>query len=89
MTGHASRFSFAASLVLACCAAPAQAKLLPNDRVAIDSSAVTEDAVIYAGPIGAMLEPGYFRPAPLPPSRMCRWQLFFATQPFRLARACE
>lgn len=80
----------ATAAAFVCCAAPAHAKLVPNDRVAIDSSAVTEDAVVYVGPVGAAIAPGYVRVTPAKrPSPMCRMELFFAARPFRLARSCE
>jgi len=91
MTSLAFRSLFAvAAVTLAFFSASAQAKLVPNDRISMDSSALTEDAVIYAGPIGATATPGYFPVTPArPPSAMCRWEMFFVSQPFRLARACE
>jgi hypothetical protein len=69
--------------------APAQAKLTPHDRTAVAPSATAEDAVMYAGPIGAMLETDYFRapPAKFGGSSSCR------AQPYRpdgaLPHACE
>jgi len=69
----------------------AQATLTPNDRVAADRSAIVEDAVLYGGPVGALLESDYFRK----PRRasggvsVCRLHLFFSSEPFRFAPSCE
>ncbi len=69
----------------------AQAKTVANDPIPAPSSNTVEDAVLYAGPIGAMLESDYFR-APHVQSgnkSLCRLHLYFSNQPFRLARSCD
>jgi hypothetical protein len=47
--------------ILLTLAIPAQAALTPDDTAATARSAITEDAIMYDGPIGAMLERDYFR----------------------------
>jgi hypothetical protein len=81
-----------AALALLWLAPAAKAKTVADDQVPTPSSTTAEDAVLYAGPIGAMLESDYFR-APHAQANsdkgVCRLQLYFSNQPFRLARTCE
>jgi len=68
----------------------AEAKITPSDRAAATPSANTDEAVMYAGPIGAMLEADYFR---APSTRAaaggeCRLRLYFSDRPVQFARAC-
>ena len=74
--------------VLLALGATAHAKLTPNDKVPAASAAV-EDAVMYGGPIGAMLETNYFRDARsgFGGASSCRLRQYF-TDP-RLTRSCE
>ena len=74
--------------VLLALGATAQAKLTPNDKVPSASRPV-EDAVMYGGPIGAMLETNYFRDArsAFGGVSSCRLRQYF-TEP-RFARPCE
>jgi hypothetical protein len=68
-----------------------QAKTVANDPIPAPSSNTVEDAVLYAGSIGALLESDYFR-APHVQSgnkSLCRLHLYFSSQPFRLARSCD
>jgi hypothetical protein len=69
----------------------AQAKIIPNDRVAVDSSTIAEDAVLYSGPVGALLEANYFStPRKMSnASGLCRLHVYFSSEPFRLARSCD
>jgi hypothetical protein len=90
-----NKIAFKACLALSaaltlCVTLPAQAKRVTNDRVAVDSSVVTDDAVMYPGPIGAMLEANYFHAAqPDPFSTQCRLRTYFFAQQMRLARYCD
>jgi hypothetical protein len=83
-----------ALVVLLALGTAAQARLTPNDTIATaPSAAAGDDAVMYPGPIGAMLEANYFR-APQPSAdsnggAQCRLRLYFSDQPFRLARSCN
>ena len=79
----------ASCVLTALFATTAHAKIFPNDRVPVDSSTVAEDAVLYAGPIGA--EANYFQtPRTVSNySNLCRLHLYFSSEPFRLARSCE
>jgi hypothetical protein len=72
-------------------ATAAQAKVMSNDRVAADSSTIAEDAVLYAGPVGALLEADYFStPRKVSNARsLCRLHVYFSSEPFRLARSCD
>ncbi len=73
--------------------APAvHARTVANERVTAPSSTAAEDAVLYAGPIGAMLESNYFRAQHAQSANdksLCRLHLYFSEQPFKLARSCE
>jgi len=85
-----SLLSAAAALTVTATTA-AQATLTPNDRVPTDRSAIVEDAVLYGGPVGALLESDYFRkPRPASGSvSVCRLHLFFSSEPFRFAHFCD
>ena len=84
------RLSIGLALLLSF-AGTAQAKRVFNDRVPIDSPTLADDAVMYPGPVGAMLEANYFRAPPADASGIaqCRLRLYFSNQPLRLARSCE
>jgi len=85
----AALFSFA---LMCASTTTSEAKTDPAARVAVDSSTVTEDAVIYAGPIGAALETGYFAGTKRKfgaESDRCHMRLYFSDRPLQLARSCE
>jgi len=69
----------------------AQAKVAPDDAVLTTPSAAANDAVMYSGPIGAMLEANYFRTPRVVSTgnSLCRLHLYFSSEPFRLARSCD
>ena len=92
MTSNAGKIVAVSAGTLALLLVPAaQGKLLFADRVATESSTIAEGAVLYAGPIGAMLERDYFN-TPRTVSNgnsLCRLHLYFSSEPFRLARSCD
>jgi hypothetical protein len=84
--------ALAAALALLSLAPAAEAKSVAADPMPAPSSTVAEDAVLYAGPIGAMLESNYFRAKHAQSASdksLCRLHPYFSNQPFRLARTCE
>jgi hypothetical protein len=76
-------------LLLLVLAAPAQATVAPNDRVAAIRSTIAEDAIMYDGPIGAMLEKDYFRAARFDGERACGPLWLLPHRADRFIRSCE
>ena len=88
IAAKALSITFATLLTLA---TAAHARGTFNDRVPIDSAALADDAVMYPGPVGAMLEANYLRAGPADTRSLaqCRLRLIFSAQPLSSARSCD
>lgn len=91
---HMMKIAALTFLAVACgtlAEAPARAELTPRDTVRTEQPAMTDDAALYHGPIGAMLEANYFQmPATQSASSaLCRLHLYFSQQPLTYANLCR